>query len=86
MERLPMVRCYSCGKVVPHFRYEYLLSKGLSNEEAFRALGLKRYCCMNSVANTPVHATREVYANQELTKNLRLPPPREESISSLPPY
>lgn len=86
MERLPMVRCYTCGKVIPHLRYQELI-KRMSPEEAYQKLGLRRYCCRMNTSYTPLHVTREVYAREELTKNL-LPPPagNGETFSSLPPY
>jgi len=83
-----MVRCYTCGKVIPHTKYQELI-KTRSPEEAFNRLGLRRYCCRFNTVNTPVQVTREIYANRELTKNLKVPPApvsiySNETVSSLP--
>lgn len=86
-EIIKPVRCFTCGKVLPHRVYEKLLESGKTSEEAFKILRLKRYCCTARLMNAPVHATREVYANREVAKNL-IPPPLEMigyNTSSLPP-
>jgi DNA-directed RNA polymerase subunit N len=51
------VRCLSCGKPFCDLRKEYILLKRkqkdhggedyLSNQEIFKKLGLRRYCCRN---------------------------------------
>ncbi|KAJ1492907.1 8 kDa subunit-domain-containing protein [Baffinella frigidus] len=41
------VRCFTCGKVIGNkwIKYLELLHGGDDESEAFKALGLKRYCC-----------------------------------------
>ena len=41
------VRCYSCNKIIAN-KWELFKSKieeGVSHEESFKLVGLKRYCC-----------------------------------------
>jgi DNA-directed RNA polymerase I, II, and III subunit RPABC5 len=41
------VRCYSCNKIIAN-KWELFKSKieeGVSQEESFKLVGLKRYCC-----------------------------------------
>ena len=41
------IKCMSCGQVIGHLwePYRELINKGKTPEEAFEALGIKRYCC-----------------------------------------
>ena len=41
------VRCYTCGKVTGNKwdHYNDLLKSGKTQPQAFKILGLKRYCC-----------------------------------------
>lgn len=41
------VRCYTCGKVLANKwnAYENMSKNGVSNEEIFSKLCVKRYCC-----------------------------------------
>jgi DNA-directed RNA polymerase I, II, and III subunit RPABC5 len=47
------VRCLSCGKVINHLqdKYDEMLQKGINPVKIHEKLGLKRYCCMATLAN-----------------------------------
>ncbi len=53
---LPQIRCVHCGKILGHLYEPFLkfLDEGKTPEEAYRLLGLKRYCCRMSIINPPV--------------------------------
>ena len=45
------IRCYSCGKIIGDKwnKYQTLLQKGISSDEALTELGLRRYCCRRMI-------------------------------------
>ena len=45
------IRCYSCGKIIGDKwnKYQTLLQKGVSSDEALTELGLRRYCCRRMI-------------------------------------
>lgn len=73
MANIPPVRCYTCGKVLPYASYEKMLQV-MTPEQAFSELGLRRYCCKMRIHNVPKHITKEIYANEEVSKNIRSVP------------
>jgi DNA-directed RNA polymerase I, II, and III subunit RPABC5 len=47
------IRCFSCGKLIAHIYEEYLelIEKGEPSEEAFKELGIERWCCKRMVVS-----------------------------------
>ena len=47
------IRCFSCGKLVAHLYQPYLdmLEKGETAEEAFKKLGIERFCCKRIIVS-----------------------------------
>ncbi|MGQ4872594.1 MAG: DNA-directed RNA polymerase subunit N [Promethearchaeota archaeon] len=47
------IRCFSCGKLIAHIYQPYLdlIEKGISAEEAFEKLGIKRFCCKRMIVS-----------------------------------
>ncbi|MFX0074487.1 MAG: DNA-directed RNA polymerase subunit N [Candidatus Hermodarchaeota archaeon] len=45
------IRCFSCGKLIAHIYKPYLelLEKGETAENAFKQLGIERFCCKRMV-------------------------------------
>ena len=45
------IRCYSCGKIIGDKwnKYQTLLQKGVSADQALTELGLRRYCCRRMI-------------------------------------
>jgi DNA-directed RNA polymerase I, II, and III subunit RPABC5 len=41
------VRCYSCNKIIANKWEDFKckIQEGLTHEESFKLVGLKRYCC-----------------------------------------
>jgi len=47
------IRCFSCCKLIAHIYKPYLelLEKGESSEEAFKKLGIERFCCKRMIVS-----------------------------------
>ncbi|MFX1259398.1 MAG: DNA-directed RNA polymerase subunit N [Promethearchaeota archaeon] len=47
------IRCFSCGKLIAHTYKPYLemLEKGETADEAFKKLGLDRFCCRRMIVS-----------------------------------
>ncbi len=47
------IRCFSCGKLIAnHYKpYLELIEKGEPAEEAFKKLGLERFCCQRMIVS-----------------------------------
>ncbi|MHA1498704.1 MAG: DNA-directed RNA polymerase subunit N [Promethearchaeota archaeon] len=47
------IRCFSCGKLIAHVYKPYMeaLEKGESSENAFKELGIKRFCCKRMIVS-----------------------------------
>ena len=45
------IRCFSCGKLIADIYQPYLdlLEKGVPSDEAFKQLGINRFCCRRMV-------------------------------------
>ncbi|MFX1448675.1 MAG: DNA-directed RNA polymerase subunit N, partial [Promethearchaeota archaeon] len=45
------IRCFSCGKLIAHIYEPYLemIEKGESAENAFKQLGIERFCCKRMI-------------------------------------
>ena len=45
------IRCFSCGKLIAHIYNPYLelIEKGESADDAFKQLGIERFCCKRMV-------------------------------------
>ncbi len=45
------IRCFSCGKLIAHSYKPYLelIEKGESADDAFKILGLERFCCRRMI-------------------------------------
>ena len=45
------IRCFSCGKLIADIYQPYidLLEKGVNSDEAFKQLGINRFCCRRMV-------------------------------------
>jgi len=47
------IRCFSCGKLIAHVYKPYLelVEKGENSNDAFKQLGIKRFCCKRMVVS-----------------------------------
>jgi len=47
------IRCFSCGKLIAHIYQPYLelIEKGEKTEDAFKQLGIERFCCKRMVVS-----------------------------------
>ena len=47
------IRCFSCGRLVAHLYRPYLelREKGESAEDAFKELGIERFCCKRMIVS-----------------------------------
>ena len=47
------IRCFSCGKLIAHIYKPYLelLEKGENADDAFKQLGVERFCCKRMVVS-----------------------------------
>jgi DNA-directed RNA polymerase subunit N (RpoN/RPB10) len=47
------VKCFSCGKLIGHVYkpYKELLDKGVKAEDAFKQLGIERFCCKRMIVS-----------------------------------
>ncbi len=47
------IRCFSCGKLIANSYKPYLelLEKGERSEDAFKQLGLERFCCRRMIVS-----------------------------------
>lgn len=47
------IRCFSCGKLVAHVYRDYLeaIERGESSEDAFKSLGIERFCCKRMIVS-----------------------------------
>ncbi|HEY0087788.1 MAG TPA: DNA-directed RNA polymerase subunit N [Candidatus Lokiarchaeia archaeon] len=47
------MRCFSCGKLIAHVYQPYLdlIEKGESSEEAFKKVGIDRFCCQRMIVS-----------------------------------
>ena len=47
------IRCFSCGRLVAHIYKPYLelIEKGESTEDAFKELGIERFCCKRMIVS-----------------------------------
>ncbi len=47
------IRCFSCGKLIAHVYEPYLelIEKGESAKDAFKKLGIKRFCCQRMIVS-----------------------------------
>ena len=47
------IRCFSCGKLIAHVYEPYLelLEKGENAEDAFKTLGIERFCCKRMIVS-----------------------------------
>ncbi|MFX1316508.1 MAG: DNA-directed RNA polymerase subunit N [Promethearchaeota archaeon] len=47
------MRCFSCGKLIAHIYEPYLemLEKGENSDEAFKKLGIERWCCKRMIVS-----------------------------------
>ena len=45
------IRCFSCGKLIAHIYkpYQELIEKGESPDNAFKKLGIERFCCRRMI-------------------------------------
>ena len=47
------IRCFSCGKLIAHIYQPYLelLEKGEKADDAFKNLGIDRFCCKRMIVS-----------------------------------
>ena len=47
------IRCFSCGKLIAHIYEPYLemIEKGEKTEDAFKQLGIERFCCKRMIVS-----------------------------------
>lgn len=47
------IRCFSCGKLIAHIYQPYLemIEKGEKTEDAFKQLGIERFCCKRMIVS-----------------------------------
>jgi len=47
------IRCFSCGKLIAHVYQPYLekIEKGELSEDAFKSLGIERFCCKRMIVS-----------------------------------
>jgi DNA-directed RNA polymerase I, II, and III subunit RPABC5 len=47
------IRCFSCGKLIAHVYEPYLemIEKGESAKDAFKKLGIERFCCQRMIVS-----------------------------------
>jgi DNA-directed RNA polymerase subunit N (RpoN/RPB10) len=47
------IRCFSCGRLLAHTYKSYLelIEKGESAEDAFKELGIERFCCKRMIVS-----------------------------------
>ncbi|MBA7480926.1 hypothetical protein ES708_16833 [subsurface metagenome] len=47
------IRCFSCGRLIAHIYKPYLelIEKGESAEDAFKELGIERFCCKRMIVS-----------------------------------
>ncbi len=47
------VRCFSCGKLIGDLYepYKEMTSKGISADEAFKKLKVRRWCCKRAIVS-----------------------------------
>jgi len=65
------IRCYSCGKVLPHARYKHLVRVvGLKPEAALDQCGLACLACRSHVAFSPDHIDRQLMEDDALRRQL----------------
>ena len=71
---LKPIRCFSCGKVMPHVAYENQLKKGIPPKKIMDDLNLTRQCC-RTVVMTSVELYDEMsqYQNNLPNKVRKIP-------------